>query len=649
MGRPYSRELDAFAETYHWALQQEGVGHLRLFLQRWGGDSLVIVGSGGSYSAAKAVAVFREVAHHSMTATATPLEFIASIEHITPRALLLSAEGKNKDVLAAARAAASADLATAAVTLTARNPLLDLARVSGSLRAFAFPMSWSKDGYLATNSLLGTVLLLYRAFFGDQAFRAQMGPLLAPARLAARRRQFAEFDSVEHARAQGVLLLHSPRARTFAEDLESKLAEGALAWVQATDFRQFAHGRHLQLAFSPEPAIIAAFTEAERALAEATLAALPPAMEPYRVLIDGQTDQDAAVSGLVDAMLLTEAIAHGAMYDPGQPPVPEFGRRLHALHPGSLVRATNHRSGAIELAAKRKTVGGDADVREPFAANVLQAARSYLTRMSKARFKAVICDFDGTLSRAENRYDHMDRVVVDQVCTLMGQGLAFALATGRGDSLGTSLADSFPQELHDRIIVGYYSGAFIAPLNVPFVRPDPNSQFEELYTWLQGSAYQSYCKPPAEAARGGQYSVRVGSPRHSARLRAAIRSWLDATGRWGWRVFCSGHSVDVLDDKTSKRRVVDHVAAYFEIDPSTEILRLGDCGQEDGNDFELLSEGLSLSCDGVSADLDSCWNFCPPGNNQAEATLRYLRALVPEGDAFRLSEDVLLDLMIDAK
>lgn len=645
MGRPYSKELDGFADTYCWALQQEGVEYLRLFLQRWGGDPVVVVGSGGSYSAAKAFAVFREVAHGSPTATATPLEFIASIEHLAPRALLLSAEGKNKDVLAAAQAAARADLTIGAVTLTSQNPLLDLARESGALRPFAFPMSWSKDGYLATNSLLGTVLVLYRAFFGDQAFRANIGPLLESARLAARRRQLAEFDAVDQARAHGVLLLHSARARAFATDLESKLAEGALAWVQATDLRQFAHGRHLQLALRPEkPVIVAAFTEGERALAEATLAALPPGTAQYRVVIDGQTEQDAAVAGIVDAMLLTEAIARGATHDPGQPQVPEFGRRLHALDLRALLPGRTHRLGAIELAARRKTEGGDADAREPTNAIVLQAAQGYLTRLTQARFKALICDFDGTLLRAENRYDHMDQAVVDEVCKLMRGGLAFAMATGRGDSLSSSLASSFPKELHDRIIIGYYSGAFIAQLDAPFLRPDPNPQFEELYEWLQGSAYRRYCKPPAKAARGGQYSVRVGSARHSGRLRAAIRSWLDATGRSGWRVFCSGHSVDVLDDKTSKRRVVEHLAARLSIDPDSEILRLGDCGQEDGNDFELLGEGFSLSCDGVSTDLRSCWNFCRHGNNQAEATLWYLRALVQEGDVFRLSEDFLLKL-----
>jgi fructoselysine-6-P-deglycase FrlB-like protein len=82
-----------------------------------------------------------------------------------------SAEGKNKDILAAAQAAVSADLSSAAITLTYPNPLTDLCENSNAIRTFSYQMNWIKDGYLATNSLLATVLLAYRAFFGDIVFQ----------------------------------------------------------------------------------------------------------------------------------------------------------------------------------------------------------------------------------------------------------------------------------------------------------------------------------------------------------------------------------------------------------------------------------------------------------------------------------------------
>jgi len=199
LGRPYSKELDAFADTYRWAAAQRGIDCLRLFLQRWSGDHAVVVGSGGSYSAATAISLFRELAHHSPTTASTPLELISTLGRISPRVLLLSAEGKNKDILAAAQASIAADLSTAAVTLTSSSPLVSLAESSAGVRVFSFQMDWVKDGYLATNSLLAIVLLVYRALFGDQDFADGLGPLFDQKRLAARREDFAAFQACRRA------------------------------------------------------------------------------------------------------------------------------------------------------------------------------------------------------------------------------------------------------------------------------------------------------------------------------------------------------------------------------------------------------------------------------------------------------------------
>jgi endonuclease IV len=111
---------------------------------------------------------------------------------------------------------------------------------------------------------------------------------------------------------------------------------------------------------------------------------------------------------------------------------------------------------------------------------------------------------------------------------------------------------------------------------------------------------------------------------------------LDADGKFGWRAFCSGHTVDVLDDRTGKLNVISHVARRYDIDPLTEILRIGDAGAEHGNDFEFLGEGLTLSSDTTSVSLDTCWNFARWGCNQAEATLHYLNAIKKENGHFTI-------------
>jgi hypothetical protein len=72
------------------------------------------------------------------------------------------------------------------------------------------------------------------------------------------------------------------------------------------------------------------------------------------------------------------------------------------------------------------------------------------------------------------------------------------------------------------------------------------------------------------------------------------------------------------------------------------VLRLGDSGQEGGNDYELLGDGLSLSCERVSVNLDSCWNYGAAGSNQAEVTMAYLRGLIRHEDGFRMSPAALV-------
>lgn len=640
MGKPYASELDAFASTYEWVRQQDVVslGH---FLTRWSSDHVAVVGSGGSYSAALVVGLFRELAHHAPTSVVTPLEFDGLLRRASPRALLLSAEGKNRDILAAARAAQQADIASAALTLTEGNPLLALASESAALRPFSYRMDWIKDGYLATNSLIAMVLLVYRSLFGDADFVNSIGPLFRESRLTARRALFAGWPGLEGARRRGLLVLYGVRAKSFAVDLESKLAESALTSVQVVDLRQFAHGRHLQLAGERPPWVLVVFAAEERELARATIAHLPKTQDIWELELEGGHEQDVAVSGLLDAMFLTEAIAVQARVDPGQPEVPLFGRAIHEIDAVALLHPGGVEVGRLQLAAARKASAGDHKARVP-SEKALSAASAYVERLTRARIKAIVCDFDGTLCRAENRFGRMAPQHVEQVSALIRQGMRFAIATGRGGSLHTDLRAAFAPELYASITVGYYSGSIVASLDEDFQQPDPSPEFQALLSWLEGSVYGHLCKPLSDLARGGQFCLRLGSAAQCTRLQAAIGQWLARTGRTNWRAFCSGHSVDVLDATTSKQRVVDHVAAQANLDPLTEIIRLGDSGQEGGNDYELLRNGLSLSCERVSVDLESCWNFGAAGNNQTEVTMTYLRGLLASGDAFRLSPAALL-------
>lgn len=640
MGKPYSQELDAFAATYAWAKQRD-VKQLSHFLARWSSDHVVIVGSGGSFSAAVAASLFRELAHHSPTSPVTPLDFASLVNRLSPKVLLLSAEGKNKDILNAAQAAQIADLSTGAMTLTSENPLLVFGARTDSMRVFVFPSDWGKDGYLATNSLVAMTLLFYKAFFGAGEFEHRLGPFFDASRLRTRRNKLASLANLEAIRSRGLLLLHSASAKTFAVDLESKLSEAALAMVQVTDLRQFAHGRHLQLSVaSPRPVLLFVSSCLDRPLAQSTAELISDKHDVIELVLEGNCEQDVATLGLVDAMLLTEAIAAGSGIDPGQPDVPEFGRAIHAIDSTALV-GRSELDDRLQLASRRKSFGQGYSA-GPIEDRVVLAASAFAARLAAASIRGLVCDFDGTLCRAENRFEAMEAVHVEQISVLLHAGLGFAIATGRGDSLQESLRKSFDASLHARILVGYYSGSYIARLDEPFQRPDTNPAFQELCDWLKGSAFGRLCKDVDNHARVGQFSIRLSSAHKVRQVSAAIRVWLIRTGRQGWRVFGSGHSIDVLDETADKRLVVTRLANQLQVSSEDQILRIGDAGQEDGNDFEFLSEGLSLSCDAVSSDLASAWNFGSHGSNQVEVTSAYLRGLVrSHDDVFRLSPTAL--------
>src|SRR3546814_6602047 len=61
------------------------------------------------------------------------------------------------------------------------------------------------------------------------------------------------------------------------------------------------------------------------------------------------------------------------------------------------------------------------------------------------------------------------------------------MATGRGGSGGKALRAVLPADLHPRIIVGYYNGAYAVPLSVDIeLNPPPaDPDLEESFAWFE--------------------------------------------------------------------------------------------------------------------------------------------------------------------
>jgi hypothetical protein len=254
------------------------------------------------------------------------------------------------------------------------------------------------------------------------------------------------------------------------------------------------------------------------------------------------------------------------------------------------------------------------------------AAQSFAKQITNGNFKALVCDFDGTFCETDKRFEGLDPCLIEVTERILHHDIPIAFATGRGDSLLVDLRKKISKKYWHNVTIGYYSGSYIAPLdqNPKFSIADP--RFENLLAWLMtmGVYAQIEATPKVKC---GQLSLRCGNQTARHETLSAIRLWIRRNSYEGWRVYCSGHSIDVLTDWAGKQRVIDFMAKKYSLDPNSEVLRLGDSGDFDGNDYELLCEGLGLSVLTVSPDPATCWNFLPNDRRGVVGTLHYLASL----------------------
>lgn len=630
MGRRFKDEIQNLPKAIQWAANQN-VSQLRRTLLNASSRPLFAIGSGGSFTVATYAASCHEKRFGQLSRAVSPLEYKEVGGFIRDAAaLMLSAEGKNKDILSAAQSTLAFEHSALSLTLKKNTPLASFASASGAMSVIAYDMPWGKDGYLATNSLVAMIVLLAKAYCRDENkdFLAELS-YITPNWLENRRNSIAE-TIYEYAVGTQVLVLFGSASQPSAIDVESKFAEAALGTCQLADYRQFAHGRHLQLSHAKNAIVIAFVSDDERGLAEATLELLPDRIR--KLVLDVPTcDSAAAVQGAIDAILITDVVADILGVDPGQPEVPEYCRVIHQLDPSSFLKELLP---AVPVPIRRKLKRAVAD--DSALTRFLTACGEFSGKLAEANIKGLVCDFDGTFCETDRRWDGLDRQLSEEIERITGYGIPIVFATGRGDSLTGDLRKKLSPRSWPHVYIGYYSGSLIARLDEDPVFAEPDPRFQELLSWLDmiGVCALIEAEPKVNS---GQLGLRCGNQASRHEAVAAIKYWIRHKEYWGWRVYCSGHSVDVLSDLAGKRKVLDFMVQKFKVDATTEILRLGDSGDFDGNDFELLCDGLGLSVNFVSADPASCWNFLPLDHRGVVGTKYYLTHMRPTGEGKGLS------------
>ncbi len=645
MARPYASEMAKLSDTFGWATSTD-IERLCRAVRTAGLSPLRAIGSGGSLTAAHALAAFHQQHTGRMAAVATPLEAINEPLETSISHWLLSAGGGNVDILAAARALIRREPRQLAI-LCGRNdsPLTELGQAHAFTDLLIFPPPAGKDGFLATNSLLGFTALLARAYAvefgaGDQWREAAD---LIQAALG------ANTDSMVAMEAEvaplwsrpTTLVLHGPSTRVGAVDLESKFTEAALGNLQLADYRNFAHGRHHWLAKrGKSSAVLALVTEADRALAERTLELIPGSIPQARLSLPGGPTATALLS-LIAALQTCGWAGVARGIDPGRPGVPDFGRKLYNLPlPRSRASAgsTSSPRDAAAIARKagvsveRLAITGELDRWQI-------ALDTFRGRLREARFGGIVFDYDGTVVDTRDRFRPPPEPMRAEFVRLLDSGAWIAVATGRGASVRRDLQFCLPAPLWPRVLVGYYNGAEIASLeenDAPDGRDQPCAELAPLAAALR--AEPELAESATQTDRPYQITLEAKRVLPESRLWDLAHQVILMAGASGVSVTRSSHSIDLVANGVSKLNVVARLRKTVGDAP---LLTIGDRGRWPGNDYQLLREPYSLGVDEISVDPETCWNLAEPGQRGPAATLDYLRALETKNGRMRFQDGSL--------
>lgn len=635
MGKPYAEEISRLHETYAWALGAP-LDALSVAVRDASSYPLVAVGSGGSYTSAQfAASVHRQYTSGAASAM-TPLEAVSTPQTLRDSAvMLLTAGGKNPDAIGAYRRLAGREPRRLVVLCaTTGSPLAGIARENSQVDFIDFRTPAGKDGFLATNSLIATSVLLLRAYAEATSAEHRL-PLSFDDLVGERPRPSEDARAMREARSvwgrQTLLVLYGPATHAAAVDMESKFSEAALGSVQLADFRNFAHGRHHWLAKrGDDSSVVALVTEEDRELAGPLLGLLPKRIPTLEIHVPGQ-GVHACLAALVRVQMLAGEAGEVRGIDPGDPGVPAFGRRIYHLRAFGTPDGPRHDLAAREAAAIERKSG--VTVPTLLAQGRLEEWREaytrFVERLSAASFVGVIFDYDGTLCDERHRFEPLREEVAAEIQRLLRAGTVVGVATGRGKSVKEALRAAIDRRHWPRVIVGYYNGGDVAPLHDD-ERPDGSESVSEPLA-LVAEAFRSDPTLAAFATlsfRKPQITIEPGpqGPRVEQlwELAGRLLRQLDAGCVTALR---SGHSIDVVAPGVCKRSVVERVGRAAGPGRDGPILCIGDRGRWPGNDSMLLAGPYSLSSDEVSRDRNSCWNLAEPGARGLDATLGYLARL----------------------
>lgn len=608
MGKNYRKELDSLSCIYDSAMEAN-VDTLTNFLSKHQNSHLYGIGSGGSYSVAAAFEYLCIKAGFTAQKL-TPLE-LGQLQYqlSASAAVLFTAGGSNNDSKNAYRYIVELEpegVLTCCMRLNA--PIKKLQRENIHNYYYEYKMPVAKDGYLAVESLMSSIILMIRAFqriVNDDYF-------LLPQHRGWNNHALDKNTIREVIERESIFILYGGITMPAAIDLESKFSEASLGNTQLVDFRNFAHGRHYWMSDRRKTtAIIALVGRSEKKLADNTLKLLPEDISVLRVDIDDNT-----IEGLIEALHYSfEIVGDVALirnFDPGKPHVEEFGKKLYHLNHDICKRScmVNRRKDIIEMAAYRKVMKHQGIGMSEYQ----KCSHIYWDKLLSRRYKGIIFDYDGTLHNKYTTSKTEDRLFA-KLNELLENDIIIGIATGRGKSARMELQKKIKCKHWRKVSIAYYNGGVIGRLDED---TKPNKQdvkmpivFYEIINMLslssiEGNPYQLTLIKDELSMTSIEFQL----------LKERILGVKDV------KIMETNHSIDIIPVSSSKRNIFTEWNLAEE-----EFLTIGDSGDLGGNDYELLYGDTGLSVDYVSKEFNSCWNYALPGMRNLEATEYYLNMI----------------------
>lgn len=639
MGKPYGKELECFAGTYQWALN-EPIEKICSFISSSENKPLITVGSGGSFTVASMVTLLHENSG-IISKSVTPLNLVPLESSIKgSNILILSAGGSNSDILSAFKFAVNLEPAQVmGICLRPQSPLAKLAEKFHYADIIEYEMPIKKDGFLATNSILALLVLFIRAY---KEINLKNEPL--PNEFIFTNGIYNYLGTFANylLKKDTWIVLYGGWGLPAAIDAESKFSESALKNIQVSDYRNFAHGRHYWLCKRTETTgIIALITPQERDIAERTLSLVPKGIPILRL----STQISGPVGSLeliIKVLFLVYVAGISEGVDPGKPNVPIFGREMYHLRPSKnsvcylkSQHVTDQKIRAITLKSNYHSFEEIEDNELDFWNN---SFIRFITKLESTTFGAIVFDYDGTICDPRDRYVGLGKNVSKELMRLLENGIIIGIATGRGKSVREDIRKVIPKKYWEQVLIGYYNGSDIAFLDDD-MHPDKSKPIDSTLIsikYLLESDQRLHNLVKFEY-RPKQISVELVKPHLYNVTKNILLDIINKSRIVGVQVLESSHSIDILAPGISKLKLVDECKKLAKnIRNSETILCIGDKGKWPGNDYELLSTPYSLSVDTVSSDPDSCWNLSKMGQRGVQTALYYMEHLEVLGGIARL-------------